>query len=163
MPNRAVNQFPTSTTRETGDLFYIVRSGTDRSLEQEAMSPQYLRRFTNLSSAEILALNTTPITLVPSTNANKIIVPVMVIMRYTGTVNYATHVNLTIGFDTIISDTVYVGIASIVALTQSPYRMSLIGGTLKAGVDLVARVNNGNPTTGDSDILMEVYYQLLDA
>lgn len=164
MPNRAVNQFPLTAARQTGDLFYIVRSCTDYKLEQEAMAPQVIVEYTTLTSAQILALNTTPITIVQSTDANKIIVPVLFLLRFgSGTTNYATNTTMEFGYDTIITNSIYIGYAQVNDAAQTPYRAALVGGTMKEGVDLVAYMQTGNATAGDRDIVVETHYYLIDA
>jgi hypothetical protein len=129
---------------------------------------------TSISSAEILALNTTPKAIVAGVAA-KHIVPIKIVAKYTFVTTAYTTINLGLIYlgaaanastSYLFSDDVITGVASgtflnstdNVASNQTP-KYNTAGG----GDDLLFGWRNADPTLGDSTLEMTVIYSLVDA
>jgi hypothetical protein len=121
-----------------------------------------------IPSAQVLTLNTAPITLVPAQGANKIIVPVSIAgqMVY-GTTPYATNGNLQIlngGTDEIA---LVNASGFLFGTTSRTVNISMLNATLATDTQYVGNaaltvtVNGGNPTAGDSDITIRCLYYVI--
>lgn len=122
-------------------------------------------RKTSVTSAQIKALNTTPITLVAAQGSGYAIQPLSVLFHYNySTAAYATNTNLQVWYNgytnnLITSNTVLLGVAST-------YSLSLpVSGTLTAAdLDnkaLVLTVLTGDPVTGAGTLDVYVTYALV--
>lgn len=120
-----------------------------------------------LTSAEILALYTTPKELVEAPGAGKVLefLSAVLFLDY-GTATYATRGDLTINLHTTgtaLSDTV--AAADFVQQTADAYRvMQALSAdvALKANEALELRCATGNPDTGDSTIKVLIRYCIHD-
>ena len=114
-----------------------------------------------LSSAQILTLFATPVTLVAAQGANQAIVPTSITLKFKyNSIAYATNTNL----EFKIGGTVIGGYSSFLAGTSSKY--ALITGFANSvstfNTDLQINVATGNPTTGNSTVTIVVQYFVLD-
>lgn len=128
-------------------------------------APPFLRTRQTVSSAQILALNTTPIVLVPAPAANQIVeiwrIHIELIfgtIAYTGgtllNVRYGTSTGPTAA--TAPSNGAFTGVAS--GITSTP---SLVGGAAFTSAGLrVVLSNSGNYTLGDGTGVITTYYTL---
>lgn len=120
---------------------------------------------TSITSAQIKALNTTPITVVAAQGAGYAIQPLSVLFHYIySTAAYATNTNLQLWYNgytnnLITSNTVLLGVASTYSLS------SPVSGTLTAAdLDnkaLVLTVLTGDPATGAGTLDVYVTYALV--
>lgn len=120
------------------------------------------QRKTTISSAEILAWNTTPVTVVPAAGAGKIIVPVAVFVWVNfDTTPYATNTDISIRCSTHVWD----GIAAALSVGSDAFYYENID-DVNNTVDirnqpLVLRSAAGNPTAGNSPIEVTVFYRVI--
>ena len=121
-----------------------------------------------LTTAEILALFTTPKELVPAPGANKInqFMGAVGFIDY-NSATYASYGILTVkevdGSGTALSDAMAAN--TLVQLTEDGYEefaKVAVETALKANVALVLTCDTGNPTTGDSPIRIKIFYRILD-
>jgi hypothetical protein len=136
-------------------------------LYKESTSEFFFKKI--ITSAEILALNTTPIELVPAQGANTIIVPTTILaeMDY-NTTPYATegevdifcggtrHVLTLPPNDGFLFGTVSRIVQAVPDITTSATSTQYVANqplTLSMG---------GNPTAGDSDIILRGFYKVID-
>lgn len=120
---------------------------------------------TTITSAQILALFTTPISLVAAPGAGLAIV----VHRITasvdyGTAAYATNVTLEFRYTNGSGTKVSADIAALLDATAD--KIVSVGGieaatVLTANAAVVARVATGNPVTGDSPIAVSVDYSIV--
>jgi len=164
MPNKAINQLPFASNRRSGDVIYIVRSGADYKLDVDNMAPPILTAQVLIPSADVLTLNGTPVQIIPAADAGTVIVPMRGIIEFSGgSSDYATNTTLAIGSTTTLGDSTYTLSGSIADRTV-PNLLTVTSNTLAGtvpGDSLSARVNTGNPTTGDSDVTITVWYYIL--
>lgn len=122
--------------------------------------------YVDLSSAQILALNSTPVAMVAAPGANKALVPIYVCGSLAfGTTQYATNVTLAVGNPTV---------GSLVSFSNSflPASSSVLTFKVASNLNALALVNivnqplnvfvqTGDPTAGDSTLRVFVTYQLV--
>ncbi len=124
----------------------------------------------HISSAEILALNGTPKTLVAAPGSGKVIVPLFVFGQMSfGTAAYAVHVNLGVGYaagsDMLFTNATLLAVSSGV-VNQPMFPVAAAGVTgndseYVANADLVATVATGDPTTGAGTLNLYVTYAVV--
>ena len=162
MPNKAINQLANAANRTDQDWFYIVRSGADLKLQGSNMAPQLLVQKTIIESADVLTLNTTPVLVVPAAPAGYSIAPRGGIVEFSGgSTNYAANTTLmlisstALGFPVRVASIVnrLIPNAFITPATSTP-------SPCIEGDSLSAQVLTGDPTTGDSDLTITVWYEL---
>jgi hypothetical protein len=160
--NKAINQLPNAANRTDDDWFYIVRSGADRKLQAINMAPQVLAQQTLIDAADVLTLNATPIVVVPAAPAGYAIAPRGGVVQFSGgSVNYATNTTLMLISSTATGSAVRVASivnrslpnAFITPATSSP-------SPCIEGDSLSVQVLTGNPTAGDSDLTITIWYEL---
>src|SRR5690606_5187437 len=118
-----------------------------------------------VSSAEILALNTTPKRLIDNPGAGNGIIVDAVIFRKTGpTTAYATNTTMRVylgsGATPVIDDVSDFLTESGARVQYS--RSNSYGNTTVSGNHINLTVNGGNPTDGDGDIEVDVIYMIVD-
>lgn len=121
-----------------------------------------------IPSAEVLALNTTPKQLVAAQGANTIILPIKITfwLNY-GTTPYATNVNLNYQYGALASPDLVAAFNGAVTIDQSTgyiQTRSLEINTLDS--NLINKifglsVNSGDPTAGDSDLIVDLTYRVI--
>lgn len=155
-------------TVSVGDLVYCVAAnagGTEASVgtswkvcySNSSTDAPTMYAEISLSSAQILALNSSPQTIVAAAGAGKIIVPISFVENFIyGTSDYATNTQLeayiTSGSNTIIgtigASTDYILISPCTSLLAT------------SNTSLKITIDNGNPTAGDSTMTVGVYYKI---
>lgn len=120
-----------------------------------------------LTSAQILALNTTPQTLVPAPGAGRAIVVHEITGRLTyGSAAYATNTTLEFRYTNGSGAKLAVDMASLLAATANKtQRVPSVATevTLAANAPLVVNAATGNPATGNSPIEFTVRYSEVEA
>ena len=121
-----------------------------------------------LSSAEILALNTTPITLIPAPGAGKIIIPQYVSGHLNfNSIAYVAGGNLELGYDGNLSTTVVVSFGTTYTTGESVLNSSAAGlpsgqvSTQVSNKGLQVHTASGDPTTGNSTYTIDVWYTVI--
>ena len=126
-----------------------------------------------ITSAQLLAIYTTPINLISAPGANKAILVEKVIASIDyGTAAYATRTDLEIRYDgstagdaagiesTMASlDAILLKTADEIAVVSGLWQADEISIVINKGIS--AKVATGNPTAGDSDLKIRVYYRIV--
>ena len=154
-------------TVSVGDLVYCVAAnagGTEASVgtswkvcySNSSTNTPTLYAEVSLSSAEILALFTTPKTLVAATGAGTIILPERYIINFDwASVQYATHINLQAKMGSVSGRTIF----QIDPVADKQY-VYIDSGEIVSNTSLVLTVAGGNPTAGNSIMTVGVYYKV---
>lgn len=159
--NRAINQFPALTELQDGDLLYTVRAATDYSVDASTFAGRVLSVRVTIPTASVLTLFTTPFEIIPAPAAGQVILPLRaVLFLVDGSVDYATNTSLLLATTTGTSVCTF-DIQDV--LTTPQVNGTGLSPVVKAGEALRASIETGNPTTGDYDIELLVFYQLIDA
>lgn len=164
MPNKAIHQLEEVSRLKDGDLLIIARpSGgayVDRSIDAATFPQRVELALVTVPTASVLTLGTTPYTLIPAPGVGKGIVPKQVLMSMvSGTTSYATSTDVFVACD---------GGADIFKLEiQDASATPQIGtaelaGTVVDNADLELNAGGVNPTAGDYDLVLQVWYQLVD-
>jgi hypothetical protein len=154
---------------QDGDIFYVIRSGTDQFAEAETVreySSGLLKFDITIPTAEVLTGNTVPVELVPALGANlvAVLVELYEVVEYGG-VAYATNANSTVKYSSgpIVLTGIDIG---YIANTYRQWQLgngSVIGFTpLIPNEAIIWQVDTGNPTAGNSDIRYIGYYRIID-
>jgi len=134
-------------------------------LKSDTIPAQIYSKSITIPSADVLQLNSTPKTIVSGTSG-KIIVLVSAIFRATyNSATYATNLGLLLrhsGSSTPIS-----GNSNKLGFTSNTINQFTLRDVTNSdqfidGADLEVSVDSGDPTTGDSDITIDVKYYELD-
>ena len=118
----------------------------------------------SLSSAQILALNTTPIVLVEAQGSGTVIEPLSVVFNLTyGTTTYATNTTAQIKYQAIAGNFIT---SSIISNTQDALNRvlpntSLTFTSIPINTPLVIDIATGDPTTGDGTLDVYVTYVVI--
>jgi hypothetical protein len=112
-----------------------------------------------LSSAEVLALNSTPITLIGAPGAGKISVVASCIFQY----NFNTAAYVSAGnFNLVMGSNNIIQLGGVITLGSSIIKQSApSSATVLANTSLQATVTVANPTTGDGTIDIYLWYYVL--
>lgn len=120
-----------------------------------------------VSNAQIKALNTTPITVVPAAGANTMNFPIAVVYRSNVSVAYSSTVSITLRYAGVATD---ISQASIMLQTADRYVFQLLANstaidpsTGAVNADIVVR-GGSNPTLGNAAnyLRVRVYYVTID-
>ena len=153
------NDFSTYTFRYMGGAW---------SVNQEQVAQNNIKDIkVNISSTEILQLNTTPKTIVPAQGSGTLIVPIKFVIRYNyGTVSYSNNNNFKCklgNWDNLVSITnLTLGTNSQLVL-PSVANTNTVDTTATAEINqpLVAYVPTGDPINGDGTIDVYLTYNVI--
>lgn len=167
-------QYPTASTGDYADATTFLIANSDGEIKQASL--EGLRdifgssiQSTSLSiaSADVLQLNSTPLTIVAAQGAGTVI---EVVSAFVGidfnTAAYASSTTLYISCDGA-TDPQYVGGTVLNATLTSNRKLvdqnasAATDTQLIENTDLVVSVPTGNPTAGDSDITVRVLYRVI--
>jgi len=128
------------------------------------ISSNMKRTDTDISSAQILAGFTTPVTVVPAQGANKIIVPIAFAIRMDFlTAAYATNTTFTF---TIGGVSVFGNITDVLTAAADQLRVltipTLTTTTSFINLPMTWQVSTGNPTAGAGDMKVSIFYSTMD-
>lgn len=176
MADKSVPQLTAKTTAVSGDLFHIVRSNIDYKIDFDDLQTYILGGVggtvtyaaeIKITTAQILALNSTPITIVAAPGASKYIEVVSASANMTY-VSAAYATNTTLQLINTGADVPQVTNTTILISTTSKNTKFIDGQTPTAGqtqiitnTALQVKVGTGNPTAGDSDITVYVLYRII--
>ena len=160
MANRAIHQQPFASNRVAGDVFMIDRSTNTLKLDESTLPPTLLTAQVVIAAADVLTMFTTPVQVIPAADAGTAyLIRGGVIEFANGTTNYATNVTASrvgtstptnAGYGALINDR-----------TLVPLFYELTGCAIVQGDGVSIKVLTGNPTAGDSDITVTVYYYVI--
>jgi hypothetical protein len=150
-----------------GELFFNQADGVLWSRDDNGVTCLGGSASLTIASADVLTLNTTPLTIVGAVAGYAIEVVSASVKIAFGSVAYATNVNLTIE-NSGVTDTQFAlqCLNSTVSTIRRLNGQTATGTTdtqLLENTDLVVSVATGNPTAGDSDITVYVNYRLIPA
>ena len=116
-----------------------------------------------LTTAQVLALNSTPITIVTGIAGKEIqVVNASIHLKYLSA-TYATNTNMALKASSAGATITQAQIdISQTTDTRGAFAMTSVNNNIVTGDDLVATVLNGDPTAGDSDIVVDVLYRVTD-
>jgi hypothetical protein len=164
MPNKAIHQLEEVTRLKDDDLFIIARpSGgayIDRSINAATFPQRVELAAVTVPTASVLTLGTTPYTLIPAPGAGKAIVPKQVLMSMiSGTTGYATQTDVYVacdgGSDIFRLEIDNAGNTPQIATAE-------LAGTVVDNADLELNAASVNPTAGDYDLVLQIWYQIVD-
>lgn len=117
----------------------------------------------SLTSAEILALNTTPKTLIAAGGTGTVIVPISILCNFTyGTTTYATFTSGRFKFfaisGNIASNSIIGSVSNIISIQPI---VSTSFSTLPINTAFIYDISSGNPTTGDGTLDIYITYCLV--
>lgn len=136
---------------------------------RRGVCPAYCAKVT-ITSAQVLQLNSTPIEIVPAPGAGKAIDIISATAKLTyNSIPYATNtVLMVLNTSSTQQQLSLAGASPFLASSSSKigkFFGTNFGNTLNQIVEneaIVVSVATGNPTAGDSDIVVYVYYHILD-
>jgi hypothetical protein len=162
MANKAVNQMPSIGALADGDLLYVVRSGTDYNVDASSFAGRIQSFGTIIDSGDVLQLGTTPFVVVPAPAATQVLMPLMVYFQYVGgTTDYTSTGNLAVYHPSL---TTKFGEAIGMGASGDGNTMFMFGGQVEPGTELVITTDDSaDPTTGDRDLRVVVFYTTTDA
>ncbi len=162
MPNKAIHQLPYSATRQDDDRLYVVRSGADYQIPMASLAPQLLSQTTVIPAADVLTLHSDPVQVVDNAPAGFVAFPVRAVIQFgPGSTNYAVNTGMVVGSTTTVSDTNYSLFGDISDRSTAVGMYQGATNKMVGGDSLSAYVTTGNPTTGDANITITVYYYLI--
>lgn len=175
--NNVAGSFPAQTTKNiTPAVMNQFAKDTEDSVPFLADGAPTGAKVT-ISSAEILAAYATPKQLVAAQGANKVILPIGVLFRLTyNTIAYATNTTVALGYDSGTAGTILTVASKAGFLNQaSNFSMwvsipNISGSDSQTINSISAYVNKnfcfsvatGNPTAGNSTIMVHLIYSVLD-
>lgn len=143
---------------------------TQNNVSQQ-VTQEWIPFSVTLTSAEVLALNGTPITLVPAQGAGVgILAEAVTYSLAFGTTAYATNGVLNVGCDTAtIAQYSATANAFLFGTVSKTVKASQVATTAVANTQIIANkaltasVGTGNPTAGDSTITIQGVYKQIAA
>jgi hypothetical protein len=139
-------------TRDNGG---IIEMGGDASL---------MKRKVRVTSAEILTAFTTPVELVPQPTSGKLILPFKIARENQyGTNGYLTNTTSRFYIQDTGDDLAHglINDLSFTANSVDYFSFTAALQCLRTEKPLLFSVDSGNPTAGDSDIFLHVYYTIM--
>lgn len=154
------------------EIVGVIQSGTDKKTTAQEIADlgtgEVITAKISISSAEILALFSTPKTLIAAPGAGKIIQPLMFLHVYTyGTVTYATNTNADIYYNgslTLVGTTILNRTASTIqrqGAASTTAASFLTASQVIVDRDLMLNVQTGDPTAGDGTLVIYVSYLII--
>ena len=149
-----------------GELFYNQADGVLWSRDDNGVTCLGGSASLTISSADVLQLNSTPLTIVNGISG-MVIVPISAILKSTyNSATYATNLGIflrhTGSSSPITENSNKLGFTSNI-INQFTLRNDTDEDQLISGANLEVFVDSGNPTAGDSDITVFVNYRLIPA
>lgn len=116
-----------------------------------------------LTAAQVLALNSTPITIVTGIAGKEIqVVNASIHLKYLSA-TYATNTSMALKASSAGATITQAQIdISQTTDTRGAFSITSVNNNIVTGDALVATVLNGDPTAGDSDIVVDVLYRITD-
>ena len=166
MPSRSTSQLTQVSDAQADDLLYAVRDNgygvwSDLAIRRQDLVPDIDSVSVTIESADVLTLYDTPVTILPA-ETGYLLAPIFIVISFSGgTTPYATNTVLRFYSDSATSAEYFAS----VSIAQTP-GITMVGQGAPLGYyqtddngALVCSVLTGNPTAGDSDLNITVYYQ----
>jgi len=117
-----------------------------------------------LTSAQILALNSTPITLVSGISGSEIQVVSAAMHLKWNSVAYATNTTLAIGTTSNPNDQAELNCLAATSDIKGTFSLLTAGtsANMHTGENLVVSVASGNPVNGNSQVVVNILYRVTD-
>lgn len=117
-----------------------------------------------IGTADVLTLNATPLTLVAAIPSKIIVITSVMVELIYNSVAYATNTQLDVYMSVGGSPNVQFTIPTLLAAVANQHRRGTVtaAAQLAENTALMVRVNSGNPTAGDSDIVVYFNYEVVD-
>lgn len=113
----------------------------------------------NVSSAEILQLNSVPKELVVAPGAGYILMPIHAIVKYHfGTISYATNLNVILGLDTGALILTFSNLINQVVDAVRFSNAGILGNNQPENEGIELSVQIGDPTAGDGNLDVYLWY-----
>lgn len=172
MADQKISARTAAGTLTGAEIVPVIQSGADRRTTTQDIADlgtgEVITAKISISSAEILALNSTPKTLIAAPGAGKIIQPLMFLHVFTYvTVTYATNTNADIYYN---GSNVLVGTTILNRTVSTIQRQGTASTTaasfLTASQDitnkaLMMNVQTGDPTAGDGTLAVYISYLII--
>ena len=164
MPNKAIHQLTYTQDRDDlNDRFYMVRSNTDYQLPGSALPPKVNIASRSITSVQVLDLNSTPLEIVSNAPTGWLHIPIRGLVEFDGgSADYATNTSIAIGSTSALANMLIGSIADRTDPNALTVEAGNSGVPSVSGDSLSVYVVNGNPTAGDSDIRVTVWYYTLE-
>ena len=163
VPTAAPSTDHTDGTWSVNDVYIgeLYLNDADQRLFVRTTGGELKRAQVTLTAAQVLALNSTPITLVAGITGKEIqVVNASFYLKY----NTSTYASYTLLLLRSASSTQSQARFDISHNADSKGTLGLLQGQFNnvTGDALVVSADSGNPTTGDSDIVVDVLYRITD-
>lgn len=138
---------------------YITSGSTASTTKSSFTAVSYL-----LTSAQVLALYSSPVTLVAGTSGKQLqVVSAAAYLKFNSAA-YATNTTITLGTTSNPDGQAELNFLAATSDTKSSFDLLSTGTTsnLHTGEDLVISSKSGNPATGDSQVQVDVLYRTVD-
>jgi len=166
MPSRATSQLTQVSDAQNDDLLYAVRDNgygvwSDLAIRKQDLVPDIDSVSITIESADVLTLYDTPVTILPA-ETGYLLAPIFLTINFSGGATpYATNTVLRFYSDSATSTEYFTS----VSIAQTP-GVTIVGQAAPLGYyqtdengAFVCSVLTGNPTAGDSDLNITLYYQ----
>ena len=162
MPNKAIHQLAEATSLQDGDVLVVSRpsggSFVDRSVDAATFPQRLQYAAITVPVASVLTLGDTPVIVVPGPSAGEAIVLKNAVLKMVnGTTDYATSTTLSLGTDGG-GDIAQFDISGAAA---SPMVPGFLGGKITTASDLILTAGGVNPTDGNYDLEIQVWYTVI--
>lgn len=145
-------------TDGTAELDTLTGAGIISPTNQEVLSTGKV----TVTSSQILASNSVPITIIGTPGSNKTIIPVSVVYQFDyQTTPYATNTDLRLELNTASEEFMIIDLTT----ANSDYYFNDVHNpnlVLELNEPLTLKADTGNPTAGDSDLNIWVLYSIID-
>lgn len=176
MADKSVPQLTALASSTSGDLYHVVRSNVDYKIDFDDLQTSIIggtageltyKASLTITTAQILVLNGTPLTIVAATGAGTAIevISASALMTY-NSIAYATNTSLQL-INTGATASQMQNTACLVGTVTKTTKFT--SGTAAAAGEtqiltntaLQVKVATGNPTAGNSDITVYVFYRVV--
>ncbi len=133
---------------------------------QQGQPPkEYLTEKIRLTSAQILAAETTPVVILPAPGPGKKIVPIRAIIDGEGGTPYVNTGNVFVDFESAPTNGIFNGLASVLDSADPISVLSVVDGqaNLAENEALVFQGTGLGTTTGDFDVTIQIEYEIIES
>lgn len=170
MPNKSISQLPVATTIQTGDVLVLSREISpgvfqDFQVSESLIAKAPFSATVTIPSAQVLTLFDSRVMVVQTPGDGSRIMPIAAEVSLSGVgTPYATNIVVTILGENASPASQYWAAFPIDSATDVEYQVqsaAVNGQRLYVDQSMYVQSQTGNPTAGDGDLIVTVYYQLL--